>query len=836
MIKMKDNIKKWKLNVFLAVLVMLLFIPSIYADLAATSQMGYHPLSNKQVVVYTSSLTGTFDVENKDGIVIFSDDLKKAKDYTGNDVNCQGNNPCLVGDFTDLVLEGTYRISATTGEKTDTKYFDISEDIYLDNINLFSSFYDALRQQNSTFHADLNGGYDPAFTDMADGSFIMLADQAALTLIRLGSAYRMNPAIFDDGLIMTMERYVDYLASLQGLTIKESANGDGFRLNPSMKVTRAFVPGPTNLTTLDVYIPGNPPQKLTTVAVDSLCGKDDGSAAWDGCIIEAEDIFKCQIDEPCIELDYIDKTGMIESTDAGYAVSSGWAYEFGCYFDVDLENGNFNSGYNPCMIFDDTVHYGDTTKTLLGFLEAYPAILNRSQTNGLSILGRAIATEKFIEDNYAGLLDSESTAFYGAALFLLYDYTGDIAYLKKAHSYRNSVSHTLQSDMTHGNEFYWEEYIRHKQAMYDNLLSFGIAATSPTEYFRGKIFFDYKDAGATSMSKTAERVFQFDNNIQFQNSRYILTEGLMAAKTLRLHDAPEGFVKNISDNQIAWMTGMNLIQEDVGLSAPARSYSFIFGIGDFPSSYHSRLIVNSGYSDKTSGDVVGIRGTSLQFLPEGESEYVYLDGKANILGNVFGSSGNGWNNESKTEPFLDQVTFNNGMTYIPGWINGAFDINTNPQETDTIFNYADTTDTYEFTETTNEIIATAVEYFAYLDKIYNGRKSVVVPAYSADTSLTVSVGLLDASVFIDSIYIGLTGTNGKITIAPIFDGTHDLRITKEGYGDYDSTVKIIANIENKLAVILTPATQKSTIKIILSTPNATVFIDSIGSGLTDING
>ncbi|HLG24546.1 MAG TPA: hypothetical protein VI564_06475, partial [Candidatus Nanoarchaeia archaeon] len=664
----------------------------------------------------TDSESGSFDiVKSGTSQKLATFPLSKPKDYNGNLVNCQGNIPCLVGDFSSFTSVGDYQI-AVSGIKSHD--FTISEDVYVDTAPILIDFFNAQLQQGSDYHADLHSGSNPKFTSISDGSFIMEADQAALTLIRLGSAYRRNPFLFKNtDLENYISSYADYLKSIQGVEIQERTDGVGFRLNPSMKILNAFVPGPTNLSTLEVYIPGSQPQLLETVSVSSLCGADDGTAAWQDCISNAETYYKCQIDEPCLNLKYIDKTGTLQSNSNGFGVSKGWGYEFGCFFDVDLNNEAFSNEYNPCMIFYPEPSSKYTVQALLAYLEALPALNDLSSSKGNEFLARSVSTYDYIKATYPSL-SSEESEFFGAALFLLYDYTEDSDYLTEAYGLRNKVSTTFISDTTHGNEFYWEEYVKHKTAITGAGLAYPYSGQNPEEFFRGKIFNDYKDRGQNSISGNGERVYQFDPNIQFQNSRYMLIEGLLASKAAELNSNVEPFIPLVAESQLAWLTGMNAVQMGVAINSPVKSMSFIFGIGDFPKQFHSRYLVDTGYKSSSSGEVIGARGTDYQFLDGATGKYEYLDGKAEILGQTLGALGNEWHAEPKISPYVPGKTFKNGKKYISGWISGAFDTTA---ESDTIFNYKDDMLTYEYTESTNEIVATAIELYSYMDARLNNR-------------------------------------------------------------------------------------------------------------------
>ncbi|HLP79005.1 MAG TPA: GtrA family protein, partial [Acidobacteriota bacterium] len=79
--------------------------------IVAVSQLGYHPSSVKQVIFYSDATTGTFLIKNTGtNAILFTGNLTKPKNYAGTFVNCQGNMPCLAGDFTSFTTAGTYYI------------------------------------------------------------------------------------------------------------------------------------------------------------------------------------------------------------------------------------------------------------------------------------------------------------------------------------------------------------------------------------------------------------------------------------------------------------------------------------------------------------------------------------------------------------------------------------------------------------------------------------------------------------------------------------------------------------------------------------------------------
>lgn len=847
-----DRIKgiAYSMMVFLLVFTVILVQAVYAADLVAVSSFGYHPNSSKQVIVYTNSSTIYTTADLKEagtGNIVYTISFAKPKDYDGNDVECQGNMPCYVGNFSNFYLAGEYYIEVS-GIKS--PIFRINKDIFVDNIPIFDEFFNAMLQQNSDYHEDLHDDYEPEFPAMADGSFIMEADQAALTLIRLGSAYRRNPSffVFDkydiiNSNVPDMQEYIltyaNYLQGLQGLVVEERSDGIGFRLNPSVEVINAFVPGPTNLTNLTVYIPGNPSQILKTVNVTSLCGSDDGSAEWPKCIADAAFYYKCQIDEPCLNLSYIQKTGKVKSTDNGYAVSRGWGYEFGCYFDVDLEDDLFDDKPNPCMIFYPESERKYDVRALLAFLEALPAVNDYSSPEGLELLERAKKTYDNIKTIDSAFSSNDGdVGFFGASLFLLFNYTNNASYLQEAHSLRDKVNTSLISDHTRGEEFYWEEYVMNKNAITNAALEYQYNSQDPAELFRGKIFYDYKDLGTVSMSKNGERVYQFDPNIQFQNSRYILLEGLFASKTMELHSSPELFISEVADHQLAWLTGMNAVQNGTAIDSPTISLSFIFGIGNFPNEFHSRYLYDSGYSAASGDKIIGARGTSLQFFDESNNEYVFLDGMHTILGKNFGSSGNGWRNETKNSGFRTGTTFKNGLTYIPGWINGPFDT---VSDQDVIFNYKDDLSTYEFTESTNEIVATAIEFLAYLDgrrnnkQRHNGIYKNISTTVQNGTIL-VNITPPQSDVYLNSILQGTTDLSGTLLIENVVPGNHTLIANKSGYLINQTKILLLEGQNLSLFINLIKIIQNGSLVINATPIFVDVYLNNKFAGATNESG
>jgi hypothetical protein len=710
----------------ISILLLFLCAPCAFA-LVSVSHMGYHPQSMKSATVYTSATTGTYTVVSSTGTVVKSGALVRPTDFNGNPVNCQGNNPCLVADFTSVTTPGTYKVVTSFGNSS---FFPVNANVYRVNAPVLNEYFDALAMKGSSYHADMNQFLDPGFQQMADGSFIMTADQAALTLMRLGSAYRKNPTVLSSDVrtfvkpntpdaVEHMMLYVDFLAGLQDAKLQRRTDGVGFRVNAGVHIDAAFVPGPTSRTSIDIYDSGR--HFIQTTPVTSMCGSLSGTA-FNDCMAKAQNVYKCQASEPCLQISYIEQTATrIAGQTDGYGVDNGWYYEFACFYDVDVQNGNFNDKPNPCMIYDDKENEANTVEALLAYAEAIPVIYQYDQTKAQALLSRAVATAVYSRTNYNFNSSDQNAGYYGAANFILYDLTGNSTYLDEAYRIRDLVPQQFISDGTHSNEFYWEEYVRHKGAITGAGKTYPLGGNDPIEFFRGKMYGDYKDQGFRSIDRTGERVYQFDTNIQFQNSRFQLTEGLLAAKTKIYSDDTNPLIQTIADAQLAFLTGNNGVDLDQTDATDIQSMSFIAGIGNYPQQFHSRLQMNSGYKAATGGQVVGMRGN--EFMWFDGTNYNFFDGKTTILGSELGSPGNGWGGETATTQ-LQPVTFKNGKTFIPGWISGVFDVG---YDHDDIYDFRDIRGSYEFTESTNEIVASAIELMSYLDARYNNVQTLATP-------------------------------------------------------------------------------------------------------------
>ncbi len=806
---------------FIGAIFMIIFLSGSVSALVAVSQLGYHPNEVKEVVVYLDTDASTFAVKETSGKLVYSGELVEPRDYSGKEVRCQGNVSCQVGDFSDFKKQGSYFIETDTGEES--PQFEISTGVYRDLGNVLTEFFEAQKQQGSDYHSDLHGFNDPPMQAIADGSFIMESPQASTTLIRLGSAYRRNPQFFDGNDYDVREYigdYVEFLRALEGVRVVES--NDGFRLNPNVEPQNVFVPGPTELESLKIYAPGSPPRAIKEVPVISLCGEDDGSLLWKDCIDFAEEFYKCQIDEPCLNLSYQEKRGYGEKVPGDYSVALGWQYEFGCFVDIDFSKEYFNDSPDPCLIFNDEKNAKQSYEALLAYLMAVPAVGSKDSSAGQELLDHSVKMYDFLDEKYPSR-NSELEAYWGAASFLLFEYTGEQKYLNEAYAVRNDIGKGLVSDVTHPEEYYWELFALHEA----DLIAAGknVNAGRASGVFRDKIYGDYKDRGELSIGANGEKVYVLDPNIRFQNSRYMLLEGIYSAKAREL-GASEAFIGNVASHQISWLAGKNAVQSGTAQGSDLSSQSFIFGVGEFPSEFHSRYLVDTGHASGSDGEVIGARGTNLMF--NNGTEFVYFDGVSEVFGEKFGAIGNGYNGERKSDVLVEK-RFSNGKRYIPGWINGAFDI---PEDKDVIFNYEDNRNTYQFTESTNEIVAIALELAVYQDAKLN---NIEAPNWSDNESLpqnetTYDVVIRDSTPEMDVTLVGeksyasKTDSNGEGIIEGVSPGEYLLTGNKEGYSSSSFDFSFTGEEEVVLTLVQENRSLNATFSVDSEPPKAQVTV------------
>lgn len=575
-----ENMDKKFLVFFVAAFFSALYSASAaHAANVGISSFGYHPEQFKQAIVYTASTSGSFSVYNADtNAVVFNGILSKPKDFTNSDTNCQGSQQCLAGDFSSLKANGNYYIKSGIDK---SPVFKISSNIFSERIPLFLDVFEALRQQGSSYHANLHSVETPPFPAMADGSFIMTTYQLAFGGIRMASAYNRNPQLFS----------------------------------------------------------------LNKYAINTQNAPDLAEH---------------------IKL-YVEMMKTYQDKDGTFSVPNGYFYNFNCALDYDPSQPRYTTAKDACLQWNSATSSTNAVQALLLYAEAIPVIYQiDGQAAANALLDRAKKTQQYIKSNYPGIVGDDA-AFYGAALFMLFDYTGETSYLQEAHSQRTKVNKEFDVEFTKGREFYWEEYARHKQAILNSGLQYEVDGIQPQQFFKDKIQNDWIGWSALhAISRNGERVYILNDNMDFQQTRFTLIEAVTAAKAQDLN-SQDNVVQIVADSQLAWLSGMNQIQNG-DFAGPLGSKSFIFGIGNFGKNQHVRLV-------------------NPNFFNEGKS-------------------------------------FPNGMKYIAGWIAGSFD---SFNDADKIFNYNDDYWSWQYTETTNEVVGTALELSAYLDAKYNNKAPLLRP-------------------------------------------------------------------------------------------------------------
>ncbi len=98
-------------------------------------------------------------------------------------------------------------------------------------------------------------------------------------------------------------------------------------------------------------------------------------------------------------------------------------------------------------------------------------------------------------------------------------------------------------------------------------------------------------------------------------------------------------------------------------------------------------------------------------------------------------------------------------------------------------------------------------------------------------TLKVSSSPIGATVYIDNTFRGTT----PLTSSGIAAGQHTVTLKKTGYDDYSAPVNIQAGKTFTLSAVMVPATQKTGLIGITSTPaGATVLLDNVNKGMTPV--
>ena len=489
-------------NKQLVLLIVCLLAPILISAQITVSQLGYHPDQEKRVVVYTNESGGVFEIISND-VVAYTANLTPS--------TCQGGQACLTGDFTNVSTPGVYTAHALN---TSSPAFRVYEDVYADALEIYAEFFNALRLQGSSYHADHHAAADPPLPMTADGSFLLTTDQAALTLIRLGQAYERNPqalgfSVYEEqpDLAVHIKEYADYLAELQ--------DHDGRQTMPK-----------------------------------------------------------------------------------------GWYYDFNCPKNYAVDVGQHNQEQDTCLLWDANSDSKSTVYALTAYTHALPAITAvYGEQEAQSLLNRALLLDAYIQQIHTQV---DSPGNYGSALFILYDFTNETAYLSRAYELREEVSTSLDWEWTAGEELYWNEYIQHEAAI-NELGAYEVDGKDPREFFEKQTGDNWHRISGFGDHATAAA------GRNFQQSRPMLVAAVQAEFTNQHLNHPDA--TRVSESQIAWLTGQNRVH---WWREGAQSRSFIFGIGEAGVNQHVRLVQPNFF----------------------EEEQEWLNGKKHIEGWIVGAFDN----------------------------------------------------------------------------------------------------------------------------------------------------------------------------------------------------
>ncbi|MDD1718899.1 MAG: PEGA domain-containing protein [Methanoregulaceae archaeon] len=105
--------------------------------------------------------------------------------------------------------------------------------------------------------------------------------------------------------------------------------------------------------------------------------------------------------------------------------------------------------------------------------------------------------------------------------------------------------------------------------------------------------------------------------------------------------------------------------------------------------------------------------------------------------------------------------------------------------------------------------------------------------------VTISSNPTGANVYFDNAYKGQTDSSGSFTINGVMPGAHSLRLSLQGYNDYQTTVPVVANTEAYVPAILTPSGPSPTqvpgggeISVISSPTGSEIYLDNVFMGYT----
>ncbi len=102
-------------------------------------------------------------------------------------------------------------------------------------------------------------------------------------------------------------------------------------------------------------------------------------------------------------------------------------------------------------------------------------------------------------------------------------------------------------------------------------------------------------------------------------------------------------------------------------------------------------------------------------------------------------------------------------------------------------------------------------------------------------NLEVISNVDNAMVYLDDIYYGRTASNRRIIINDLEEGSYKLTLTKEGYQDFSSSIRINAGQTNSINIRMQQEQRNGSIAISCNENNARIFINGVYKTTTSIN-
>ena len=326
--------------------------------------------------------------------------------------------------------------------------------------------------------------------------------------------------------------------------------------------------------------------------------------------------------------EYADYLARLQDHDGQLTMPKGWYYNFNCPKNYDLQEGQHNQEQDACLLWDGNSDSTSVVNALTSYAHALPTIsAEYGAQAGEDLLARALRTDTYIQETYTNVASPGS---YGAALFILYDFTNESTYLTRAYDMREKVSTSLSREWTTGEELYWSEYIKHEAAIRD-LGVYEVTDKDPREFFKKQTGDNWHRISGYGDYATASA------GRNFQQSRPMLVAVIQAELTNEYLDFPDS--QRVSESQLAWLTGQNRVH---WWREGLQSRSFIFGIGENGVNQHIRLVQENFF----------------------EEEHEWLNGKTHIDGWIVGAYDNSGDGLLEYDDRYDSWTYTESTNHM----------------------------------------------------------------------------------------------------------------------------------------------------------------------------